>query len=175
MGVIMEMHPHLMKALQTVVSMSKDSQLRYFRLGVARLLENRIKHGFNWLENNKRILSKLGVVADAHEDDMALCQFAIDEWIDDDRAVGMRYIALCKRFNQLMPAERKRILKEEIEKQKDKIEDLAKQANALAKEWLAKLSNHTYNLHISTALQWLSQITAQELMDNYNRWEKEKL
>jgi hypothetical protein len=172
----MDRHPHLIRAIETVLSMTKEKELKYFRIGVAKLLESHLNRGLEWFEDNNDLLSKLDqVVADFHEDDMAICQFAIDEWEDEDRAIGMRYIALCKRYKQLMPVERKQILKEEINKQEKKIKELTEKANSLGHAWLKKLSKHTYNPHIAKAITWLSNVTSEELIANYSRWDKETL
>jgi hypothetical protein len=69
----------------------------------------------------------------------------------------------------------KQILKEEITKQEKKIKELTEKANLLGHAWLKKLSKHTYNPHIAKAISWLANVTAEELIANYNRWDKETL
>jgi hypothetical protein len=106
---------------------------------------------------------------------MALCEIIIDEWQRQDLAVGMQYNALCQRYKKLMSVERKQILKEEIEKQKIKINEVAKKANVLATKWRQKLSSHTYYAPVANKLNWLAIVTFDELVKNYERWEKERL
>jgi len=73
-----------------------------------------------------------------------------------------------------MTVERKTILDEEIQKQKEKIENLVHKANELAKDWRNRLFTHTYYAPIATKLSWLADVTANELIANYERWEKLK-
>jgi hypothetical protein len=168
-------HPKLVSALKIVLS-SKDKEEKYFRIGVAKILENHLDWMSDWIESSRRILNKLDniAVASSEEDDMALCQLVIDEWERQDLAVGMQYNALCKKFKKLMTVERKAILAEEIQKQKEKIEKLVHKANELAKDWRNRLSTHTYYAPIATKLSWLVDVTSDELIANYERWEKLK-
>jgi len=174
----MELHPKLTKVLKKIVSVSREKETEFFRQEVKKIIDAHLDWMDSWAESNKKIFDKITILrstANTHEDDMALCQFAIDEWENEDRSVGMRYAALCLKFSQLMTAERKQILKEEIDKQEDRIKEIVKKANALAEVWQKKLENHTYNKSIANALTWLANVTANELKSNYIRWEKEKL
>jgi hypothetical protein len=174
----MELHPKLTKVLKKIVSVSREKETEFFRQEVKKIIDAHLGWMDSWSESNKKIFDKILVLrptASTHEDDMTLCQFAIDEWENEDRSVGMRYAALCRKFSQLMAAERKQILKEELDKQEDKINGVVKKANALAEDWQQKLKNHTYNKSIANALIWLGNVTADELKSNYIRWEKEKL
>jgi len=173
----MDRHPELIRALSKVVlSFSKEKELELFRKGVGKIIQSHLVWMSDWVDTNRNIFSKIDkATADTHEDDMAICLFAIDEWENEDRAVGMRYTALCKRFKKLMTAERKQILKEELDKQENKIIEMVKKASTLAKDWKAKLENHTYDPYIAIPLTWLESVTVEELKRNYLRWEKENL
>jgi archaellum component FlaC len=174
----MDLHPKLTKALKKIVSVSKEKEAEFFRQEVKKIIDSHLIWMATWVESNKNIFDKINVLrptAGTHEDDIAMCQFAIEEWENEDRAVGMRYNALCQKFSQLMTAERKQILKEELDKQENKIKELVTKANALADDWQQKLKNHTYNQPIANALKWLANVTTNELKSNYSRWEKEKL
>jgi hypothetical protein len=171
-----ELHPHLINALKTVVSFSKEDELKFFRIGVKRIIENHLTWMKDWLDTNQRIFDKLTkVTADTHEDDIALCILALEEWENEDRLVGMRYNALSQKCTKLMSAEKKQILLEELALHDDKLEDFVARTNALAKSWLKKLEKHTYQRNIATALDWLAKVTKKDLISNYERWEKEKI
>ena len=178
-GYCMDYHEKLNKALGKVtLSFSVEKEKELLRKGLQKIIESHLIWMSDWVETNTDIfnkLTKLGETADTHEDDMAICLFAIDEWENEDRAVGMRYNALCKRFSKLMLADRKQILIEELEKQKIKIQEVANKANILAKNWKEKLKNHTHNPHVAFALNWLEKVKVDELIRNYERWEKEQI
>lgn len=172
-----EMHPHLIKALKTVISYAtKEEEEKYFKIGLKKLIESHLAWMEDWIETNQRIFFKLDkVVADSHEDDMAMCLFAIDEWENEDRQIGMRYNKLSQKFKKLMPVEKKQMLEKELAIHREKMEELVEKANILAQNWLKKLEKHTYNPNVAPALKWLSTVTAEDLISNYERWEKEKL
>jgi hypothetical protein len=169
-------HPYLIPALEKAVGASPERELELFRHGVRKIIKDHLEWMSDWLESSRNLFNKLGATASkADNDDIQFCLFAIEEWENEDRAAGMRYNALCKRFNTLMTAERKQILQEELDKQEKKIEELAEKANFLAESWLKKLEKHPHDPAIAKPLNWLAGVTAEELKGNYVRWEKEKL
>lgn len=162
----------LVKVLERVIASPNED---LFRKGVQSILKSHITWMEEWVDRNEQVLSRLDQLTASVEDDFALFQIELDEWENEDRAVGMRYAALAKRYKNLMEATRRQILEEEIENNKSKINALVKKANVLARRWEKKLSKAPYDRDVANSLRWLTQLTAEELIQNYKRWEKEKL
>lgn len=174
------MHPHLVKALTRVVSFNKEKETIYFKQGVQKIIADHLAWVSGWLNSNNEILEKLTKLTDkatasSRKDDIELCQMAIEEWENADRAVGMRYMALSKRYRKLMTVEKKQILKDAIDAHEAEITKLITKANLLAETWQKKLGGYAYHAQVATALTWLAALTLTELKENYERWETEKL
>jgi hypothetical protein len=175
-------HPKLINALKHVVA-SKDKQSEHFEFSLKGIIEDHLDGLLDWLKTIETILPELGnreykSVSKIHansDEDFSLCQMAIDDWEILDRAVGMRYNALIKRCSKLSTVTVRQITSNQLNSHKDEIKKVSDKANYLAEHWKKVLSNHAYHKIIANQLEWLSNVSVDELVKNYERWEKEKL
>ena len=153
-----------------VASDNKD----LFRKAVNLYISNRIEWIEEWIEINERILRKLNrLTADTksdQDDDLAIFEDLIEEWKQAQELAGLRYKRLQEKYKKIASVERKQITKEEIDEHELKIREIVERANALGIEWGKKLVTNSPHDKTAMALKWLTNLTYEELENDFKRW-----